>query len=186
VNVTNPSNRTALVAIDPGRNLGWCLMAFLHGAWTLAACGLVCSAARGLNEQAAETLTGAQGSILRALWAMGHHPGDRPLAVCELMEFRPDDVRSNAQDLIRVATIGAAVAGMVSLEARFATPQEWKGQVPKDVMGRRVLAILSPGELAIMRAGLMDHAPGLHHNTLDAIGIGLWATGRMERGGVRP
>jgi hypothetical protein len=53
-------------------------------------------------------------------------------------------------------------------------PRTWKGQVPKEIHHRRVRAALTPAELA--------RIPKSHtHDTLDAIGLGLWRTGRMKR-----
>lgn len=56
-------------------------------------------------------------------------------------------------------------------------PAAWKGQVPKDVMGRRILAHLSEEE----RANLGRVAPSQVHNMIDAVGIGLHHVGRLEK-----
>ena len=188
MNIQNPTGRGALVSIDPGRNLGWSVFVYFGPmivpgqtwGWVLRACGLVTSTATNINTQAAETCKEVQEKVLRVLWDSGFHPGQHPLSVCELMEWRPDDRRSNAQDLIRVATIGAAVAGMLSPEPAFVTPNEWKGQVPKEIMGSRILHSLQWDEAN--RAG-KDIPTNLRHNVIDAVGIGLWAVGRMQRGG---
>lgn len=192
MNIPNPNGSCALVSIDPGRNMGFAVFIQRpavqyppspNWVWTLKACGLVSSRAADISAQARETRGETQRAVLAVLWANGFHPGQHPLAVCELMEFRPDDRRSNATDLIRVATIGAAVAGMLSPETTFVTPQEWKGQVPKDIMGARILRQLDPPESAVLARDMVNVPPSLVHNTLDAIGIGLWATGRASRGG---
>ncbi len=53
-------------------------------------------------------------------------------------------------------------------------PAQWKGQVPKKIMTARILSKLSEIELGrIERVGAKDH------NTLDAVGIGLWKLGRL-------
>lgn len=53
-------------------------------------------------------------------------------------------------------------------------PAQWKGQVPKKIMNARVLSKLSADEkLRIESVGAKDH------NTIDAIGIGLWKLGRL-------
>jgi hypothetical protein len=50
-------------------------------------------------------------------------------------------------------------------------PSEWKGQVPKDVMNERVLKRLSVKEHEALVSS--------DHNTLDAVGIGLFHSGRL-------
>lgn len=195
MNVSNPHNRVALVAIDPGRNLGFAVFLYRQeppvlelpnrpvGVWYLHTAGLVCSNARSIDQQATETRAETQKRVLSALWAGGLNPSQYPLSVCELMEWRPDDQRSNAQDLIRVATVGAAVAGMVSPDLRFVTPNDWKGQVPKEVMFRRVEKLLTSEEMTTLLRDVSAYPVNLRHNVYDAVGIGLYATGRMARGG---
>lgn len=56
-------------------------------------------------------------------------------------------------------------------------PSEWKGNVPKAVHHRRVRAVLSSAELGRLSSLDLD--------TLDAVALGLWALGRVGRGGVR-
>ena len=199
MNIQNPLARRALVAIDPGRNLGWSV--FVQTGvilrentpippvqppgvgWELRACGLVSCASTNVSIQTQETRAAVQTAILRVLWDNGFHPGQHPLSVCELMEWRPDDRRSSAQDLIRVATVGAAIAGMLSPEPWFVTPNEWKGQVPKEIMGSRVLHALVPAEGLVFTRDSRGITPNAAHNIVDAIGIGLWAVGRIQRGG---
>lgn len=54
-------------------------------------------------------------------------------------------------------------------------PMQWKGNVPKPIMAKRILSVLDETELAkINRVGYKDH------NTIDAIGIGLYALGRLK------
>lgn len=89
---------------------------------------------------------------------------------------------AKANDLLDLQLIGAYVAGKsIEPDGRilFVRPAEWKGQVPKDVMGRRIFAKLSDTEKE--RYGNETHRirPSLRHNVLDAIGIGLWFFGRL-------
>lgn len=56
-------------------------------------------------------------------------------------------------------------------------PSAWKAQIPKGVHKSRILGNLAPAEF-IRIVSPEDH------NTIDAIGIGLWALGRSGRGGV--
>lgn len=53
------------------------------------------------------------------------------------------------------------------------TPVEWKGSVPKEIHNRRVLAKLTEQELALLPVRPRARNP-YDHNTVDAIGLGLW------------
>ena len=55
-------------------------------------------------------------------------------------------------------------------------PDQWKGSVPKPIHNKRTLDALS-----IKEKTLFDTTD---HNVIDAVGIGLFALGRVNRGGV--
>lgn len=57
-------------------------------------------------------------------------------------------------------------------------PSAWKGQVPKNIHRHRILKALKPVEKQAIVT--IDN-----HNTIDAVGIGLWVLGRLGRGGTR-
>lgn len=61
---------------------------------------------------------------------------------------------------------------------REPTPGAWKGNVPKHVHEARILGALDARERRILA--------GRDHNVVDAVGLGLFCTGRLLRGGVRP
>lgn len=95
--------------------------------------------------------------------------------------------KGDSNDLLDVAAVGAAFMGISYFDLKSADdasillqhmvsvfPAEWKGQVPKDVMNRRVLAKLTEEE-----RGLVGDAGAKTHNTLDAVGIGLHYLGRI-------
>lgn len=93
-----------------------------------------------------------------------------------------------ANDLLDLQAIGGIVAGHVvapggSIE--YVTAHGWKGETPKDVTARRIMGperpILLPEELEILRRILAAIPKGLHHNVLDALGIGLWKLRRWKR-----
>lgn len=78
-------------------------------------------------------------------------------------------------DLIPLAQIGAGVG------CRFNwfeyEPFAWKGNVDADVMTKRILSKLSAEE----RAHIETHKRGgLDHNTIDAVGLGLFHLGRLN------
>jgi len=66
----------------------------------------------------------------------------------------------------------------LAVQARGVSPAEWKGQVPKKIHGDRIFNELTKEEiLAVVSIK--------NHNTIDAIGLGLWVLGRLGRGGRR-
>lgn len=86
----------------------------------------------------------------------------------------PRDRRSDPNDLLDVAGVAGACAALYE-HITWVFPQQWKGQVPKEVMNARVMKRLSPEELAAVKSvGALDH------NTYDAIGIGLHHLGRLR------
>lgn len=80
-------------------------------------------------------------------------------------------------DLIDLAGVDGAIASRyASSNLNFFLPRQWKGQVPKDKMTQRIKEQLFDFELArVKSAGAKDH------NTYDAIGIGLFVLGRLEK-----
>lgn len=101
----------------------------------------------------------------------------------------------DADDLIQLAgTVGAvcqlAVGNRINIEARkirTIKPRVWKGQVPKKTMVDRIWHRLSPKErerISFPSSGGPMH--GLNHNVMDAVGIGLWACGRLKAAKAEP
>lgn len=97
----------------------------------------------------------------------------------------PDRVKVNPKSIIKLALnagrwlekLGTACTG----EVRAVEASAWKASTDPDVLARRILACLTPAELA--RVPKTKSALGYNHNVLDAIGLGLWRLGRMGRGG---
>lgn len=54
-------------------------------------------------------------------------------------------------------------------------PREWKGQVPKDAMVKRIESKLTQEE----KGRIEKCSASLRHNVLDAVGIGLFHLGRL-------
>lgn len=85
--------------------------------------------------------------------------------------------KGDQADIVDLAiVVGALVATIPATEVRTPRPAEWKGQVPKPIHNRRTWDALSPAE----RETIEEVAPGLLHNVLDAIGLGLWAVRRTR------
>jgi hypothetical protein len=80
--------------------------------------------------------------------------------------------------LIQLALVSGMIAGRAApgTQVQFVIPEDWKGQLPKDVCVRRVKEVLSGEELD--RMDLPSRA--LQHNVFDAAGVGLWRLGRLR------
>lgn len=92
--------------------------------------------------------------------------------------YRATRSKGDPNDLLAVAGVAGGVLSQVTALQRTLTPKpaEWKGQVPKEIHNARVLARLDDAERA-----LVDGAgpASLLNNAIDAVGLGLWALGRM-------
>lgn len=62
----------------------------------------------------------------------------------------------------------------------FTKPFSWKGNVPKQIHHRRIYGRLEQIEQHV--AGPAE-GPRYDHNVYDAVALGLWAVGRVSRGG---
>jgi hypothetical protein len=88
--------------------------------------------------------------------------------------------KGDPNDLIGLAGIGSAVVGLLNpVDVLSPTPAEWIGQIAKDTKGnalespraRFILGNLSEQEKLLVPA---------QHDTVDAVGIGMWALGRLK------
>lgn len=86
--------------------------------------------------------------------------------------------KGDPNDLIEIALYAGVAIAALSRHCRFKTvrPNEWKGNVPKDVDNRFTLSKLSPDEIAILNGSGVKAK--LRHNLIDAISLGLWKLGR--------
>jgi hypothetical protein len=96
--------------------------------------------------------------------------GERPL----LTDYRPvnssADIIVRGNDLIQTAIrLGVYLEACGTTAVKLVFPGLWKGQVPKDIHNRRVLAKLTPEERSLVPQD---------HNAIDSVGLLLWALGR--------
>ncbi len=83
---------------------------------------------------------------------------------------------ADPNDLLGLALVDGALLACISTpNAQLVLPREWKGTVKKDVMCRRIESRLTP----IEQRRLKDVKKSVRHNMVDAVGIGLWALGRL-------
>ncbi len=91
--------------------------------------------------------------------------------------YRAGLQKGDPNDLIAISLVAGLVSGIVGAqEIKTLAPREWKGQVPKEIMQKRIVARLSEEELACVA---LPSAKGLAHNVWDAVGIGLSGLGRL-------
>lgn len=146
-----------LLAIDPGkRKLGWAFFADRR----LVRCGL--SRIDGVDAF-------GRLAILHSLALPCAETG-----IVELMSVYPGDrAKGDPNDLIAVATVGAELAGRKCDFVRYVSPRDWKGQVPKEIHHERILSRLDEDEKVLV--------VGQNHDTKDAVGLGLYALGRLTQ-----
>lgn len=86
--------------------------------------------------------------------------------------------KGDQNDLVNIALVGAQIMGVFGPGEGgcYVYPHTWKGQMPKDVSHRRILARLDAKEEVVLE--MLPKAKTVRHNGMDAVGIGLWAVGR--------
>jgi len=97
--------------------------------------------------------------------------------------YTQNKLKGDPNDLISVALVAGAIAGQMSQDQdRIITtylPHQWKRQVPKDIMIKRIQGSLSGEERDRVE---LPKQKKLQHNVWDAIGIGLYHERRERRG----
>lgn len=174
-----------LLALDPGINK--------PGAALFRAGKLVAAERVRLDKDLASLPVGIRAArVADTIIRWGMATGMEPRAlVYELPQIyqRPKS-KGDPNDLIKVALVAANVSGMlryalggrdISMEVHSPLPAEWIGQCPKVVCsgpeawnsprGYRIKVALAPEELEVV---IPDD------NALDAVGLGLWALGRLN------
>ncbi len=164
-----------LIAIDPGKH--GCGIAVFHDGH-LVACDFI---------------EGNRAEIVEK----GHHVGfdhvhmHGVLVVLEKpVVYDRKNWEGDPNDLIEITLTGALLAAAVHIdghkyEFEAVTPQQWKGQTPKEIMNKRVWKFLHTDDASdhyeLQRAldGRRRTTGGKWHNVLDAIGIGLWRLKRL-------
>lgn len=166
-----------IVGIDPGvRSLGWSVILLCPEGWRLVSTGASVAGSDPCREH---------GTAVRA--AVDPWRGGPILVAVEAMEAHTSRSGSVLADLVRLSQIGGFVAGVVHpwREPRWLPPSEWKGSVPKAIHHERIRAALEPSELSICEKALQTTPAASRKEILDAIGIGLFAAGRIARGGAK-
>lgn len=166
-----------IICVDPGLR-GCGVASFLTKAYEKDEEGLECAFyvknsvdGRGY---AAHTALGA--AVVKDIFKT---VGPYGAVIIEHPVIYPKATNKDLNDLIDVVAVGAAVAswvpGIIVPETVF--PSQWKGTVQKQVMLRRIKAALSPREMAVVQETNKSDTEDI----LDAIGIGLWKLGRLNK-----
>lgn len=79
-------------------------------------------------------------------------------------------------DVKNLLSVARSFLNMVQVNFSIA-PSSWKGQVPKKIHAVRIVSVLGEDEIKAVKSIK-------NHNTIDAIGIGLFALRRLGRGGA--
>lgn len=144
----------SLTAVDPGENAG---LAFFAGG-ELVWCALA-------NDD----------FEIRGAWSVPDH------MVIEIPLYSDQTEGKDPQALIKLAIRAGQWLERIKprvTRARRVYPGQWKGSVPKKIHNARVIGRLAPSEFA--RIPKLPESK--LHNVIDAIGLGLFALGRMGRG----
>lgn len=104
------------------------------------------------------------------------------VAYIEFPRVYPGEKHIDLNDLLDVAGVGAAVSAALCKpgQVRYLThvfPSQWKGNVQKSIMLRRIQNRLTPEESK--RCGWTNKSD--NEDMLDAIGIGLWHFKRLNK-----
>jgi hypothetical protein len=146
-----------LLTIDPGADSGW---AYFSSTIEITACGLVYEPSR--------------------VWVGLPHP--QRVVIERPAIYAHGRQKARPADVITLALRAGEWAGFCRAEGlprpEYVEPAEWKGQVGKDVCHARAWARLSERERSRVDAAVRGLSPGVRHNVLDAVALGLWAVQR--------
>lgn len=167
-------NPLPLLAIDPGkRALGW---AYFGSAGFLVACGVARSAEERTELVARDMMNG----LRRALAGM---PAAATLIVEEMQVYKGPQQKGDPNDLIALAYVSGGVHVLPDVKPDatliLVKPHAWKGQVPEDIMQKRIEGSLAPLEKQLALASMQNVPTGLRHNGWDAVGIALFGCDRL-------
>lgn len=112
-------------------------------------------------------------------WKQTPFPVKNDVLVCEMPRAYPGVRAEDPNDLLDLAGVLGAVSASFPGVVKMYFPSDWKGQVPKKTMTDRIRGFVKPEEW-----GRIKDDGAKTHNTLDAVGLGLFHLGRMKRGGA--
>ena len=99
---------------------------------------------------------------------------ERPVALIEFPQVHRDT--PNPNDILKLSAACGAYTSLLQaagFSVQWVSPREWKGNVPKSIMFKRILAKVREEEYP-----RIDNPK--NHNVIDAVGIGLWRIKRQK------
>lgn len=165
---------TCLLAIDPGKlECGWAL--FENGVLDKA--GLARNPVHKPGAEGPDVWLETTKQILEEVSA------ERPdVLVMEIPQvYKQGQQKGDQKDLVELAGVDGCIRGLFCLADKCVVyrPAQWKGQTPKPIHNKRVMAKLTQAEIKTFEADTADVPRSLLHNVVDAVGIGLFYLGRM-------
>lgn len=167
-------------------------MALFHGG-ELASAAYVKNSASKTDDLGARVQRLASAVHLVAL--RHRYGGDLSIVIVEWPRFYPGK-HVSGHALLSLAGVAGAIFGTFrGVEHRTVTPPEWKGSIDPDAMIARVRGRLTESEQRVVTFphGTCEDCRSiggafkacikrscLAHNVFDAVGIGLWAVGRLQ------
>ena len=188
-----------VLSIDPGRNTGWCIFKEFKGQHQYRASGVV-------RSQESDWASVAKDVAFQVAFITGDSsfgltsPSRATQIVIEMAEMFNTSAsyasirRGNLLDLIYLTgVICGALQRVMSSPPILVKPMEWKGQLPKSTVIKRLQDFIGYADVGRMMFGRhwpesawipqtgMGSIPRIRDHEADAIGIGLWHLGLFGR-----
>lgn len=158
-----------MIAFDPGKCTGYAVLSAENQR--LLECGAL---------DFDKTCHSAFMLRLNRLLAIWHEHAE--LLVMEYPQVYTNEKQKGRQiDVVELAFIDGLIASYRGRIWRI-FPAQWKGQRTKrtkDVQASATRKALTEAEIEVLSRDLQPYKKSLQHNIMDAVGIGLWAAGRM-------
>lgn len=162
-----------IISIDPGLDY-FAAAKWDENGWLRSADFYEAVTAYGPTKQALQTAAVFDGIFESEL------RNECELVVIECPAIYPKS-KAPPQDIMHLYGAVIAIAQVCIqyfVRVEFVEPRTWKGNVPKEIFGKRIESKLLPKE---SKLALLDRFPKTkRHDVVDAIGIGLWHLGRLK------
>lgn len=173
--------RGCFASVDPGVDYPAAAV-FHYGVLTAASRVHIPTRVRDIEQEGERA---RQVVALIASWILERASGAQLVAVVHEWPkaYTQNKSKGSAQGLFPLAAIGAGVAIRLDVPAISPMPADWIGSIRKDTTLPKERSWESPrGRLIHRRLRELERAAVvLSHDAVDAVGIGAWALGRLER-----
>lgn len=107
-------------------------------------------------------------------WIAGRDVTHRVIEMPQVYTHGPG-AKADPDDILLLVLVVGGVMHRIGADT-LPRPAEWKGQVPKDVMTKRILNYLNDNEKMLLK-----NKTNNNHNAVDAVGLGKWAWARLPK-----